>query len=71
MSDRCRKLEQDLHTQRPEWIHKRDRYAVITEKDSVIMIARRHLDALEFLKVCLSVLIGGEQDSSLAVFLFL
>ena len=47
----CRELELHLAKKRPEWITKRHKYALAIDGPVVITLARRHLDALEYLQV--------------------
>nr|KAG5695001.1 hypothetical protein BaRGS_024184 [Batillaria attramentaria] len=46
----CKDLERDLAKKRPSWVNKRKKYALIKDGEAVITIARRHLDALEYLQ---------------------
>ena len=49
----CRKVELQLAQERPRWMKKRHKYALLIDKkeDYVMLLARRHLEALEYLQV--------------------
>ena len=49
----CQKVELQLAQERPQWMKKRHKYALLidTKEDDVMLLARRHLEALEYLQV--------------------
>ena len=47
----CQKLELHLAEEWPKWIMRRHKYALLIDGRFVISLARRHLDALEYLQV--------------------
>ncbi|KAK7091654.1 hypothetical protein V1264_009311 [Littorina saxatilis] len=46
----CNELEMQLRKRRPNWVGKRYKYALLQDGRVVITLARRHLDALEYLQ---------------------
>ena len=49
----CQKVELQLTQESPRWMMKRHKYALLidTKEDCVMLLARRHLVALEYLQV--------------------
>ncbi|KAL8569951.1 hypothetical protein ACOMHN_056383 [Nucella lapillus] len=46
----CNEAELQLSKERPDWVRKRHKYALLSEPNCVIFLARRHLDAVRFLQ---------------------
>ena len=49
----CLKVELQLAQERLQWMEKHHKYALLidTKEDYVMLLARRHLEALEYLQV--------------------
>lgn len=71
----CQKVELQLAQERPQWMKKRHKYALLIDKeqDYVMLLARRHLEALEYLQVgavCVCVCVSLSIPVSFAVLSF-
>ena len=53
VDDVCQKVELQLAQERPRWMKKRRKYALLIDKEEnyVMLLAQRHLEALQYLQV--------------------